>query len=94
MVKNGKNDIAKAGHVYCRTSRSSLVSRLHLQLLCGIEKFFDGLKSAGAGFSAGVPDLLQKGLCAYVTDICVVKNATPPLLLHQWAQTLCPFGSR
>ena len=47
-------------------------------------RFVDGLKAAGAGFFAGVPDSLLKSFCAYVTDICVVKNATPPLLLHQW----------
>jgi len=58
------------------------------------ERSVDGLKAAGAGFSANVPDSLLKSFCAYVTDISVVKNATPPLLLHQWAQTLCPFGSR
>ena len=53
-----------------------------------VGRFVDELKSAGVAFFAGVPDLLQKGLCAYVTDTCVAKKATPPLLIHQWGQTL------
>ena len=48
---------------------SSHVSHLHLQL-CGSGRFFDGLKSAGVEFFAGVPDSLLKGFCAYVTDTC------------------------
>ena len=53
-----------------------------------VGRFVDGLKAAGVEFFAGVPDSLLKSFCAYVTDICVVKQATPPLLLHQWGQTL------
>ena len=49
-----------------------------------VGRFVDGLKAAGVEFFAGVPDSLLKSFCAYVTDICVVKKATPPLLLHQW----------
>ena len=52
------------------------------------ERFVDGLKAAGVEFFAGVPDSLLKSFCAYVTDTFVVKKATPPLLLHQWGQTL------
>lgn len=66
---------------------SSHVSRLHPQL-CDIGKFVDELKSAGVELFAGVPDSLLKSFCAYVMDTCVVKKATPPLLLHQWGQTL------
>ncbi len=51
-------------------------------------KFVDGLKAAGVESFAGVPDSLLKSFCAYVTDARVVKGATPPLLLHQWGQTL------
>ena len=53
-----------------------------------VEKIVGGLKAAGAGFFAGVPDSLLKSFCAYVIGSCVVKNVTPPLLLHQWGQTL------
>ena len=53
-----------------------------------VGKFVGEMKMAGVEFSAGVPDSLLKGFCAYVTDTCVVKNATPPLLLHQWGKTL------
>ena len=53
-----------------------------------VGRFVDGLKAAGVEFFAGVPDSLLKGFCAYVTDTCVVKKTTPPLLLHQWGQTL------
>ena len=53
-----------------------------------VGRFVDGLKAAGVEFFAGVPDSLLKSFCAYVTDTCVVKKATPPLLLHQWGQTL------
>ena len=53
-----------------------------------VGKFVDGLKAAGVEFFAGVPDSLLKSFCAYVTDTCVVKKTTPPLLLHQWGQTL------
>ena len=35
-----------------------------------VERFVDGLKAAGVEFSAGVPDSLLKGFCAYVTDTC------------------------
>ena len=51
-----------------------------------VGRFVDGLKAAGVEFFAGVPDSLLKGFCTYVTDTCVVKKATPPLLLHQWGQ--------
>ena len=51
-------------------------------------KFVGGLKVAGVEFFAGVPDLLLKSFCAYVTDTCVVKDATPPLLFRQWGQAL------
>ena len=53
-----------------------------------VGKFVDGLKSSDVEFFAGVPDAPLKGFCAYVTDTCIVKKATPPLLLHQWGQTL------
>ena len=53
-----------------------------------VGRFVDGLKAAGVEFFAGVPDSLLKGFCAYVTENYVVKKATPPLLLHQWGQTL------
>jgi hypothetical protein len=56
----------------------------------GVEvgRFVDGLKAAGVEFFAGVPDSPLKSFCMYVTDTCVVKKVTPPLLLHQWGQTL------
>ena len=56
----------------------------------GVEvgRFVDGLKVVDVEFFAGVPDSLLKSFCTYVTDTCVVKKATPPLLLHQWGQTL------
>jgi hypothetical protein len=53
-----------------------------------VGRFVDGLKAAGVEFFAAVPDALLKSFCAYVTDNCVVKSLTPPLLLHQWGQTL------
>ena len=53
-----------------------------------VERFVGGLKAAGVEFFAGVPDSLLKSFCAYVTDTCVVKKATPLLLFHQWGQTL------
>ena len=53
-----------------------------------VGRFVDGLKAAGVEFFAGVPDSLLKSFCTCVTDTCVVKNATPPLLLHQWGKTL------
>ena len=53
-----------------------------------VGRFVDGLKAAGVDFFVGVPDSLLKSFCAYVTDTCVVKKSTPPLLLHQWGQTL------
>ena len=53
-----------------------------------VGRFVDGLRAAGVEFFAGVPDSLLKGFCTCVTDTCVVKNATPPLLLHQWGKTL------
>ena len=56
-----------------------------------VGKFVGGLKSAGVEFFAGVPDSLLKSFCAYVTDARVVKDVTPPLLLHQWGQTLWPL---
>ena len=56
----------------------------------GVEvgRFVDGVEATGVEFFAGVPDSLLKRFCTYVTDTCVVKKATPPLLLHQWGQTL------
>ena len=51
-------------------------------------RFVDGLKAVGVEFFAGVPDSLLKSFCAYVTDTCVVKDATPPLLFYAWGQTL------
>ena len=58
----------------------------------GVEvgRFVDGLKAAGVEFFAGVPDSLLKSFCTYVTDTCVVKKATPPLLLHQWGSNFEP----
>ena len=53
-----------------------------------VGKFVGCLKGAGIDFFTGVPDSLLKSFCAYVTDTCVVKKTTPPLLLHQWGQTL------
>ena len=53
-----------------------------------VGRFVEALKAAGVEFFAGVPDSLLKSFCAYVTDDCVVKGVTPPLLLHQWGQTL------
>ena len=53
-----------------------------------VGRFVDGLEATGVEFFAGVPDSLLKSFCAYVTDICVVKKATPPPLLHQWGQQL------
>lgn len=53
-----------------------------------VKRFVDCLNDSGVEFFAGVPDSLLKGFCAYVTDTCVVKKTTPPLLLHQWGQTL------
>ena len=53
-----------------------------------VGRFVDGLKAAGVEFFAGVQDSLLKSFCMSVTDIYVVKKATPPLLLHQWGQTL------
>ena len=41
--------------------------------MVGVGKFFDGLKSVGVDFFAGLPDSLLKGFCAYVTDSCFVK---------------------
>ena len=57
-------------------------------MMIEVGRFVDELKAAGVEFFVGVPDSLLKGFCAYVTDTCVVKKATPPLLLHQWGQTL------
>ncbi len=51
-------------------------------------RFVGLVKPAGVEFFAGVPDSLLKSFCTCVTDTCVVKKATPPLLLHQWGQTL------
>ena len=53
-----------------------------------VGRLVDELKVAGVEFFAGVPDSLLKSFCTCVTDTCVVKKATPPLLLHQWGQTL------
>ena len=58
------------------------------EMMEGAGRFVDGVKAAGVEFFAGVPDSLLKSFCAYVTDARVVKGATPPLLLHQWGQTL------
>ena len=57
-------------------------------MMIEVGRFVDELKAAGVEFFAGVPDSLLKGFCTCVTDTCVVKNATPPLLLHQWGKTL------
>ena len=57
-------------------------------MMIEVGRFVDELKAAGVEFCAGVPDSLLKSFCAYVTDTCVVKKATPALLLHQWGQTL------
>ena len=57
-------------------------------MMIEVGRFVDGLKAAGVEFFAGVPDSLLKSFCMYVTDTCVVKKATPALLLHQWGQTL------
>ena len=35
-----------------------------------VGRFVDELKAAGIGLFAGVPDLLLKSFCAYVTDTC------------------------
>ena len=35
-----------------------------------VGRFVGELKSAGVEFFAGVPDLLLKSFCAYVTDTC------------------------
>ena len=35
-----------------------------------VGRFVDGLKAAGIGLFAGVPDSLLKSFCAYVTDTC------------------------
>jgi hypothetical protein len=46
--------------------------------MVAVERFVDGLKSAGVEFFAGVPaDSLLKGFCMHVTDTCVVKKAAP-----------------
>lgn len=55
-----------------------------------VKTFVDCLKGSDGDFFTGVPDSLLKSFCAYVTDTFVVKNATPPLLLHQWDWTLVP----
>ena len=51
---------------------SSVVSRLHPQL-CGIERFVGKLKSAGAGFFAGVPVKFTCGCPFGIPDV-----ARPP----------------
>ena len=53
-----------------------------------VKNFVECLKDSDVDFFTGVPDSLLKSFCAYVTDTCVVKKSTPPLLLHQWGQTL------
>ena len=53
-----------------------------------VGRFVDGLKAADAGFFVAVSDPLLKSFGAYVIGSCVVRNATPPPLLHQWGQTL------
>ena len=53
-----------------------------------VGRFVDRLKATGVEFFAGVPDSPLKSFCMYVTDTSVVKKVTPPLLLHQWGQTL------
>ena len=35
-----------------------------------VERFVDGLKAAGIGLFAGVPDSRLKSFCAHVTDMC------------------------
>ena len=47
-----------------------------------VGRFVGGLKAAGVEFFTGVPDSLLKSFCAYVMGTCVVKEATPPLLLN------------
>ena len=43
-----------------------------------VERFVDGLKSAGVEFFAGVlADSLLKGFCMHATDTFVVKKAAP-----------------
>ena len=60
--------------------------------MVAVDKFVECLRTAGVEFFTGVPDSLLKSFCAYVTDTCVVKNATPPLLFCQWGQTLCTLA--
>ena len=55
-----------------------------------VGRFVDGLKAAGVESFTGVSDSSLKSFCAHEVNNCVVKNFTPPLLLHQWGQTLCP----
>ena len=57
-----------------------------------VGRLVDGLKAVGVEFFAGVPDSLLKSFCAYVTDTCVVKDATPPVLFRQWGQALCTLA--
>ncbi len=57
-------------------------------MMIEVGRFVDGLKAAGVEFFTGVPDLSLKSFCTCVTGTFVVKKATPPLLLHQWGQTL------
>ena len=38
-----------------------------------VGRFVDGLEAAGVEFFTGVPDLLLKSFCAYVTVTCFVK---------------------
>ena len=35
-----------------------------------VGRFVDGLKAAGIGLFAGMPDSQLKSFCAYVTDTC------------------------
>ena len=56
--------------------------------MVSVEKFVGQINESGVTFFTGVPDSLLKSFCAYVTGTFVVKKATPPLLLHQWGQTL------
>ena len=57
-----------------------------------VVRFVNRLHEADVTFFTGVPDSLLKSFCAYVTDTCVVKDATPPLLFRQWGQALCTLA--
>jgi len=59
-----------------------------------VATFVDGLKSAGVEFFAGVPDSLQKSICAYVTDTCgenyvIATNGRRCRWKLKWAARRC-----